>query len=77
MGGARDEGDGGVKGAAPESAWGLMWAIAHSTSGPPRPPGLSPTLTDFLDQCFKTNPRDRPEAVQLLQHPWIAVGGDS
>eukprot|EP00759_Apiculatamorpha_spiralis_P026141 PhF_6_TR29270/c2_g2_i2/m.42881 len=27
---------------------------------------------DFVRQCLRVNPHDRPTAQQLLQHPWLA-----
>lgn len=38
---------------------------------PPIPDGLSPDITDFLQQCFKKDARQRPDAKTLLLHPWI------
>ncbi|KAK1408761.1 hypothetical protein QVD17_40793 [Tagetes erecta] len=38
---------------------------------PPMPDGLSPDITDFLNQCFKKDARLRPDAKTLLSHPWI------
>ncbi|XP_027179059.1 MAP3K epsilon protein kinase 1-like isoform X2 [Coffea eugenioides] len=38
---------------------------------PPIPDSLSPAITDFLQQCFKKDARQRPDAKTLLSHPWI------
>ncbi|EYU23257.1 hypothetical protein MIMGU_mgv1a025764mg, partial [Erythranthe guttata] len=38
---------------------------------PPIPDSLSPSITDFLRQCFKKDARQRPDAKTLLSHPWI------
>jgi serine/threonine protein kinase len=50
-----------------------MFQIVKSTSGPPRPKTASPLGLDFLDKCFAYDPKDRPSATQLLQHPWVAA----
>jgi serine/threonine protein kinase len=34
-------------------------------------PEVSPELEDFLKLCFTKNPRDRPAAVVLFEHPWV------
>ncbi|KAL0210777.1 hypothetical protein P9112_009075 [Eukaryota sp. TZLM1-RC] len=38
---------------------------------PPLPTDISPELTDFLNQCFKKDPRERPSASKLRTHPWL------
>ncbi|KAL5697865.1 MAP3K epsilon protein kinase 1 [Ranunculus cassubicifolius] len=38
---------------------------------PPISDNLSPDITDFLRQCFKKDSRQRPDAKELLLHPWI------
>ncbi|CAH8348946.1 unnamed protein product [Eruca vesicaria subsp. sativa] len=40
-------------------------------NNPPIPDGLSPDITDFLQQCFKKDYRQRPDAKTLLAHSWI------
>ena len=35
------------------------------------PEGCSPSLVDFLTQCFRKNARDRPTAEDLFEHEWI------
>lgn len=39
---------------------------------PPLPEGASPTVRDFLMQCFQKDPNLRVSAKKLLRHPWIA-----
>ncbi|SMR60717.1 unnamed protein product [Zymoseptoria tritici ST99CH_1E4] len=39
---------------------------------PPLPEGASPTVRDFLMQCFQKDPNLRVSAKKLLKHPWIA-----
>lgn len=38
---------------------------------PPIPPECSPEMEDFLQQCFKKDPRQRPDAETLFEHPWL------
>lgn len=38
---------------------------------PPLPEGASPTVRDFLMQCFQKDPNLRVSAKKLLKHPWI------
>ncbi|KAG6821432.1 hypothetical protein H0H93_010156 [Arthromyces matolae] len=38
---------------------------------PPLPPSSSPLLQDFLTICFNKDPRKRPSALTLFQHPWL------
>ncbi|KAL7419201.1 mitogen-activated protein kinase kinase kinase [Cryptotrichosporon argae] len=62
-----------------ERPWGKMEQVAvmlqlFNRTGPPLAPDLhlSPVALDFLFQnCLATDPRERPMAVDLLQHPFI------
>ncbi|KAL3505219.1 hypothetical protein ACH5RR_035060 [Cinchona calisaya] len=38
---------------------------------PPIPDTLSPEGKDFLEQCFRRRPADRPTAARLLKHPFL------
>jgi serine/threonine protein kinase len=40
-------------------------------SFPPFPSNISEELRDFLQYCFKKNPKDRASISDLLAHPWI------
>jgi len=48
-----------------------MYQIAKSNSAPALPQNLSPEAQDFLMQCLKINPKERPTAEQLLEHPFL------
>ncbi|TMW68083.1 hypothetical protein Poli38472_007755 [Pythium oligandrum] len=53
------------------------WGVVHAVQEQPSPSlrdygdGFSSELCDFLDQCLRKNPMQRPTASQLLQHPFI------
>nr|CAD1832735.1 unnamed protein product [Ananas comosus var. bracteatus] len=65
----------------------MEWTHAFFQIGrgeqPPIPDFLSPDARDFISQCVKVNPDDRPSASQLLQHPfmnrslWASSSSDS
>lgn len=38
---------------------------------PPIPEACSEDMRDFLMQCFKKNPVERPSAEMLFEHPWL------
>lgn len=38
---------------------------------PPVPDACSEEMRDFLMQCFKKNPAERPRAEMLFEHPWL------
>jgi len=49
----------------------VMWRLSQSPEPPDFPPHLSPECQDFLTQCFRRDPKDRPSASTLLSHPFI------
>jgi len=53
-----------------------LFHIASAKGPPPLPPGLSPEALDFMLLCFNRVPKDRPNAMRLLQHPFVAAVGD-
>ncbi|GJZ07754.1 mitogen-activated protein kinase kinase kinase 1-like protein [Tanacetum coccineum] len=57
----------------PYSPMECMAALFRIGSGiaPPVPDSLSKEAKDFIFQCFHVNPRDRPTASQLLEHPFV------
>ncbi|MED6184061.1 hypothetical protein PIB30_043737 [Stylosanthes scabra] len=46
-----------------------MFKVLHST--PPIPESLSSVGKDFLQQCFRRDPAERPSAAMLLKHPFL------
>ncbi|AQZ13586.1 BCK1 (YJL095W) [Zygosaccharomyces parabailii] len=55
-----------------------MFKIGKSKSAPPIPDDTLPLISkngrDFLDQCFKIDPEERPTADKLSSHPFLNVG---
>uniref|UniRef100_A0A453IGI9 Protein kinase domain-containing protein n=1 Tax=Aegilops tauschii subsp. strangulata TaxID=200361 RepID=A0A453IGI9_AEGTS len=53
----------------------LEWTQALYRIGKGEPPaipsGLSKEARDFISQCVKPNPEDRPSAAKLLDHPFV------
>ncbi|CAR29712.1 ZYRO0G15290p [Zygosaccharomyces rouxii] len=54
-----------------------MFKIGKSKSAPPIPDDTLPLISqsgrDFLDQCFKIDPEERPTADKLLSHQFLKV----
>ncbi|XP_057296599.1 mitogen-activated protein kinase kinase kinase 2-like [Hydractinia symbiolongicarpus] len=48
-----------------------MYNIGSGRKSPEIPSGLSDSLGDFFYQCFKRDPRCRPSAQDLLNHPYL------
>ncbi|KAK1422177.1 hypothetical protein QVD17_25120 [Tagetes erecta] len=57
----------------PYSPMECMAALFRIGNGipPPVPRNLSREARDFIFQCFRINPSDRPTASQLLDHPFV------
>ena len=36
-----------------------------------------PEAIDFLQQCLRRKPEDRPTAAELLRHPWVTRASTS
>lgn len=54
-----------------DNSYAVLFKIAKGNSPPPFPEGLSAKAEDFLMQCFQIEPKARPNAHKLLQHPFI------
>jgi len=52
----------------------VIFHIASSNETPQIPEHLSPEAHDFLLRCFRRNPKERPDAAQLLSHAFIKSG---
>ncbi|KAG6813166.1 hypothetical protein H0H92_013573 [Tricholoma furcatifolium] len=48
----------------------VMYSIVEDDM-PPLPPSCSPLLCDFLTACFNKDPKKRPSAMMLFEHPWL------
>lgn len=59
-----------------QPAMAAMFRIV-ADSHPPLPPNISPDLADFLLQCWRKDPLERPTAKQLLEHPWLRIAHQS
>jgi serine/threonine protein kinase len=46
-----------------------MFKVLHRS--PDIPKTLSPEGQDFLEQCFRRNPAERPSAAMLLTHAFV------
>jgi len=51
-----------------------MFHIGIATQHPPLPDPnqMSELGIDFIEQCVTLDPTERPSAVELIQHPWLA-----
>lgn len=72
-----------LTGAPPYFELGPMSALFNIVEDrhPPLPENLSEDLRSFLKVCFKKDPRQRPTAMELVEHKWLkkyssANGGD-
>jgi serine/threonine protein kinase len=52
----------------------IMFHIGIATQHPPLPDPnqMSELGIDFIEQCVTLDPTERPSAVELIQHPWLA-----
>ena len=51
-----------------------MFHIGIATQHPPLPDPsqMSDVGIDFIESCVTLDPTDRPSAVELIKHPWLA-----
>lgn len=52
-----------------------MFKIGNSKELPAIPDHLSNEGKDFVRKCLQRNPRDRPSAIELLDHPFVKSAG--
>ena len=45
-----------------------------TSAKPAIPPDISPEAEDFLQKTFEVKHEERPDADELLRHPWIVNG---
>lgn len=51
-----------------------LWKVGHG-EGPPIPQTLSEDAQDFIKICLEVNPKKRPNAATLLEHPFVQNAG--
>ncbi|RNF05258.1 putative protein kinase [Trypanosoma rangeli] len=49
----------------------VMFAIMKGRLEEQVPPHISGDAKDFIGQCLRSDPKERPSAAQLQQHPWL------
>lgn len=58
-----------------DSNYQIMFKVGMGES--PEPPDhMTEEGLDFLDLCFRHNPKDRATALELLNHNFVKVGND-
>ncbi|XP_038986021.1 mitogen-activated protein kinase kinase kinase 1-like isoform X2 [Phoenix dactylifera] len=55
----------------PDVEWTQAFFSIGQGQQPPIPNHLSRDARDFISQCVKVNPDERPSAAQLLEHPFV------
>ncbi|PUZ41804.1 hypothetical protein GQ55_9G534200 [Panicum hallii var. hallii] len=55
----------------PDLEWTQALYRIGKGEAPAIPSGLSKDARDFISQCVKPNPEDRPSASKLLEHPFV------
>ncbi|KAF8074848.1 STE/STE11/cdc15 protein kinase [Lyophyllum atratum] len=53
-----------------QNSMSVMFRIVEDDM-PPLPESCSPLLQDFLARCFHKDPKMRPSAERLCEHPWL------
>lgn len=48
-----------------DNTWTAIFHIAKASSGPPLPDDISDVGRDFLEQCFRLDPKLRPTASEV------------
>ncbi|KAF8718828.1 hypothetical protein HU200_025135 [Digitaria exilis] len=55
----------------PDLEWTQALYRIGKGEGPTIPSSLSKDARDFISQCVRPNPEDRPSALKLLEHPFV------
>lgn len=56
-----------------DNTWSAIFHIAKTTTGPPLPDSCSDDARDFLADCFRLDPKERPSASEV-SHCGLASG---
>jgi mitogen-activated protein kinase kinase kinase len=54
-----------------DNEWSVMFHVVTGHPPLPDPSQMSSSGISFLKECFTRNPKERPSAHELLNHPWI------
>jgi serine/threonine protein kinase len=54
-----------------ENPFQILFHIGNATSHPELPNELSETCKDFIKKCLTRDPDERPDASELLNHPFL------
>ena len=58
---------------AKKGFWGLLSALTNNNGlEPDFPPNFSSQAKDFIMLCLAREPKDRPTAAELLEHPFVS-----
>ncbi|KAJ1929149.1 Suppressor of Sensor Kinase (SLN1) [Tieghemiomyces parasiticus] len=54
-----------------DNEWAIMYHIVSSHPPLPEPTQMSAAGIEFLETCFTHDPKVRPTAAELMDHPWL------
>jgi serine/threonine protein kinase len=55
-----------------DNQFAVMFQVSKGEVDSYIPTDLPPAVDDFIRQCTRLNPAERPSVSELLQHPWLA-----
>lgn len=54
-----------------DNTWSAIFHIAKTTTGPPLPDNCSDDAKDFLSDCFRLDPKERPSASEVSDFTFL------